>query len=166
MPDDLYDQDIFAWSERQSALLRRAAAGERVNDLDWPHIIEEIEDVGGAALRSVHSLLARAIEHLLKLHGWPDSDATEHWRRETRAFLRDAARAFTPGMRQLIDIDELYRLAASAVAEDTMFGRPPGPLPADQPFTLEELLARPPDIGTLLGKLRAADGRDGAANHA
>ena len=29
-----YDDDILAWSERQSALLRCIAAGERVNDAD------------------------------------------------------------------------------------------------------------------------------------
>jgi hypothetical protein len=34
-----YETDILAWSERQGALLRRLAAGERVNDadLDWPN---------------------------------------------------------------------------------------------------------------------------------
>jgi hypothetical protein len=29
---DLYDADIVVWSEAQAALLRRLAAGERVND--------------------------------------------------------------------------------------------------------------------------------------
>jgi hypothetical protein len=45
---DLYHTDILEWSERQGALLRRIAAGERVNDtdLDWPNIAEEIESVG------------------------------------------------------------------------------------------------------------------------
>ncbi len=89
MPDDLYLRDIFVWSQRQSDLLRRAAAGEPVNDLDWPHIVEEIEDVGGSALRAVNSLLSRAIEHLLKLHGWPNHQAAEQRRREVRAFLGD-----------------------------------------------------------------------------
>jgi len=33
-----YDTDIFVWSERQAALLRRLANGERVNDaVDWPN---------------------------------------------------------------------------------------------------------------------------------
>ena len=43
-----YDLDIYGWSQRQAALLRRLAAGERVNetDLDWPNIAEEIETVG------------------------------------------------------------------------------------------------------------------------
>jgi hypothetical protein len=150
MPGDLYAQDIVVWSERQSALLRRLASGERVNDLDWPHIIEEIEDVGGSAVRAVRSLLARAIEHLLKLHGWPGLSASEHWRREVRAFLGDARREFTPGMRQQIDVDAIYADAAEQIAADTMGGQPPAPLPGISPWTLDELLARPANVDALL----------------
>jgi hypothetical protein len=48
---DLYD-DVLLWSERQAALLRRMAAGERVNDqVDWENVAEEIEDVGRSSLR-------------------------------------------------------------------------------------------------------------------
>ena len=40
---DLYDTDIVTWTERRAALLRRMAAGERVNDqVDWLNLIEEI----------------------------------------------------------------------------------------------------------------------------
>ena len=53
--DDLYWQDILVWSERQAELLRRVAGGERVNDVDWDHVIEEIEDVGSSELHSVQA---------------------------------------------------------------------------------------------------------------
>ena len=44
---DLYGEDIRLWSERQGALLRRLAAGEAVSEqVDWPHVVEEIEDLG------------------------------------------------------------------------------------------------------------------------
>ena len=45
---DLYDNDIVFWREQQADLLRRRAAGERMNDaeIDWPNVAEEIEDVG------------------------------------------------------------------------------------------------------------------------
>ena len=44
---DLYGEDIRLWSETQGALLRRLAAGEAVTDqVDWPHVIEEVEDLG------------------------------------------------------------------------------------------------------------------------
>ena len=45
---DLYDTDILAWSARQAELLRRMAAGDRVNDqVDWENVAEEIEVVRG-----------------------------------------------------------------------------------------------------------------------
>ena len=64
----LYDDDILLWSEHQADLLRRAAAGERVNsaDLDWPNIAEEIEAVGRSQRREVRNRLARLCQHLLK----------------------------------------------------------------------------------------------------
>jgi uncharacterized protein DUF29 len=46
---DLYHTDILEWSERQGALLRRLAAGERINDqIDWENVVEEVESVGGS----------------------------------------------------------------------------------------------------------------------
>ena len=54
---DLYGDDILLWSEKQGALLRRLSVGERVNDqVDWPHVVEEIEEVGrDRAQRSANS---------------------------------------------------------------------------------------------------------------
>ena len=94
MPDELYDRDILAWSRRQADLLRRLAAGERVNDLDWPHVIDEVEDVGRSELRACASLLTRALEHLLKRHGWPGSDSVPHWR---GAFRSESTTLRQPG---------------------------------------------------------------------
>ena len=46
---DLYRDDIRLWFEIQNALLRGLAAGEAVADqVDWPHVAEEIEDLGRA----------------------------------------------------------------------------------------------------------------------
>ena len=70
MLEGLYEQDVLTWSERQAGLLRRLARGEKVNaEIDWPHVIEEVEDVGQSELRAVRSLLGRALEHLLKIRG-------------------------------------------------------------------------------------------------
>ena len=45
--NDLYDEDVLLWSEQQAALLRRLAAGERVNEqIDWENVIDEVESVG------------------------------------------------------------------------------------------------------------------------
>jgi chromosome segregation ATPase len=62
---DLYGDDIHLWSERQGALLPRLAAGEAVSgQIDWPHIVEEIEDLGHDAQRPVQNEVAELIARL------------------------------------------------------------------------------------------------------
>src|SRR3954452_20482699 len=108
MPDGLYERDILAWSQYQADLLRRLARGERVNDVDWVHVAEEIEDVGLSELHSVESFLDLMLVHLLKLHAWPGGESRAHWRGEILAFRRNARRRFSPSMRQRIDLGTLY----------------------------------------------------------
>src|SRR3954447_21138782 len=71
---DLYEDDILLWSERQSELLRRRAAGELVNEaeLDWPNIAEEIESMGRDEQEQLISRLAILLAHLLKWRFQPD----------------------------------------------------------------------------------------------
>jgi Domain of unknown function DUF29 len=156
MPGDLYEIDVLSWSERQAALLRRLAVGEKVNaEIDWPHVIEELEDVGQSELRAVRSLLARALEHLLKMHGWP-SGSREQWRSEALSFLIDARRSWTPSMGGRISLDEIYEETVAVTRARTVDAQPPGSLPDHCPFSLDELIvARPrvPDLDELLAKL-------------
>ncbi|HSU05619.1 MAG TPA: DUF29 domain-containing protein [Acetobacteraceae bacterium] len=136
-----YDTDILLWSEHQGALLRRIAAGERINDadLDWPNIAEEIETVGRNELRACESYLVQALAHMLKAEAWPLSPAAPGWRAEIRHFRNEAAAAFAPSMRQKIDLARLYRRALTELP-DTIDGQPPLPLPEHCPTTLSELL--------------------------
>src|ERR1700722_17630447 len=98
---NLYDTDILVWSEHQTELLRRLAAGERVNDqVDWENVVEEIESVGREQLHAVESLLFQAMSHMLKAEAWPQSRDVENWRGDARGFLAQARRRFAPSMRQ------------------------------------------------------------------
>ena len=64
---DLYDADVLAWSQRQAALLRRMAAGERVNDqVDWQNVAAEIGSVGRSQLSAVRSHIIQTLLHDLK----------------------------------------------------------------------------------------------------
>ena len=84
---DLYDDDILLWSEHQSELLRRIAAGEPVNERpDWANIIEEVESVGREQLHAVESLLLQALLHMLRAEGWPDAGDGENWLADARGF--------------------------------------------------------------------------------
>lgn len=154
MPDDLYDRDILVWSEQQAELLRRMAVGERVNDaVDWANLIEEVESVGRSELHACNSLLAHALVHLLKLQGWPGSQAAAHWRGETSGFLAEARRNFTPSMRQRIDLDELYADALQEMRDRSDDTGQPLPLPQTCPFALDDLLSRRSNVVDLLAKL-------------
>ena len=145
VPDDLYDRDVLAWSEHQATLLRRAASGERVNDIDWAHVVEEIEDVGLSELHAVQSLMQQMLVHLLKLQGWPQRSAAGHWRGEIVAFQADLCRRFAPSMRQRIDLPQLYGLAAAQVGKLRYAGRPAAPAPEHCPVTLADLLTKSPE---------------------
>ena len=142
MPDGLYERDALAWSEHQAALLRRLAAGERLPEaVDWANVIEEVADVGLSELRTCRSLLRRAMLHLLKLHAWPDSLASSHWRGEVGTVLADTEDRFAPSMRQRIVLDELYAKALHLAQRATDASGEPRPLPKACPFVLDELLA-------------------------
>jgi hypothetical protein len=139
---ELYDDDILLWSERQSTLLRRRAAGELVNerDLDWPNIAEEIESVGSEQLHAVESLLVQALAHRLKAEAWPMSRGVPGWLAEARRFRDDAASRFAPSMRQKLDLTKLYRRALRALPE-TIDDQAPLPLAQVCTATLDELLS-------------------------
>jgi hypothetical protein len=136
-----YESDVLAWSEEQASLLRRLAAGEPITggELDWVNIIDEIESVGGEQLHAVQSLLVQAMIHLLKLRAWPDAQDADNWRTETAVFLGDARRRFAPSMRRRLELAELYADALKALPR-TIGGKPPLPVPAECPFSLDELL--------------------------
>jgi len=141
---DLYDTDILAWSEEQASRLRRVAANDRRNDTspDWDNIIEEVVDVGRSSLRACRALLVQALLHDLKAEAWPLSSYVPHWRAEARGFRGDAADAFSPSMRQHIDVARLYARALNRMP-DTIDGQGPLPVPAVCPVTLDELLSTP-----------------------
>ncbi len=138
---DLYDADIVVWSEEQGALLRRVAAGERLNDThpDWENIIEEIESVGRSQVEAVESLLFQALVHWLKAEAWPASVTAPSWQGDSRGFRLQARRRFAPSMRHKLDVADLYSDARKALPE-IVDGQPPSPVPADCPFTLDQLL--------------------------
>jgi hypothetical protein len=139
-----YETDILQWSEHQAALLRRVAAGDRINndDLDWPNIIDEVETVGRNELHAVESLLVQTLLHLLKTQAWPQSSAVPGWQKEVRVFKMQLRRRFAPSMRQKIDLADLYAEALLSLP-DTIDDQAPLPVPDVYTVTLDDLLSEP-----------------------
>ncbi len=137
---DLYEDDILLWSEQQAELLRQHASAARENDaIDWPNLIEEIEDVGRSEFRAVESLLGQALRHMLKAEGWPLARDAPNWRADAVDFRQQARRRFAPSMRQRIDLAAIYQDALRTIPA-TVDGQSPLPLPAVCSMTLDELL--------------------------
>lgn len=139
----LYEDDIVTWSEQQADGLRRLAARPELSNLvDWANIIEEIECLGRSEWHAVESLLVQALAHVLKRYCDPDSLSRLAWEVETNTFLRDARRKYRPSMRQVLDVDDIWRRAFEAASQELLTYRrrvPPG-IPDQSPFTLSDVL--------------------------
>jgi hypothetical protein len=140
---ELYDVDLVAWSERQADLLRRMAAGERVNDqVDWSNIIEEIESVGRGETLAVTSLLGNALGHKLRLIGWPDDPSALHWAHEIRVWLAQVSRRHRASMHIEAALADLWQDAILDAGGHMLDAGPPTiALPEACPWSLDQLLA-------------------------
>ena len=103
---DLYEEDLYLWSQAQAALLR---AG-RFDELDLENLIEEVEDVGGALKRSVRSRTRTIIEHLLKLEHSSSRDPHLGWRATVRTQRSGLLDDLTPSLRRDLasELSDLY----------------------------------------------------------
>ena len=103
--DSLYETDICAWAEQQSAALRSLASrADLPNTLDLPHIVEEIEDVGNSQLRSVNSFMRLILSHVILIAMDADADSVRHWTREVATFRGELIQSWQRSMRQRIDL--------------------------------------------------------------
>jgi Domain of unknown function DUF29 len=138
-PEAQYDGDILAWSEQQAALLRRRSA----NALDWDNLAEEIEAVGRHELRTCKSLLRLAMRHMLKAAAWPEARDAPAWRIDAADFLDQAREAFTPSMRQKIDLAALYARERARLPRENDGQPMVCSVAEDCPWQLDELLSPP-----------------------
>jgi hypothetical protein len=144
--DELYEQDFYVWTQRQAEALRRLAENCPNVDLDFPHLIEEVEDLGTSQRDAVRSQVRRIIEHCLKLEYSRALDPRGGWYEsilDARAEIDDK---LSPSLRRDLD-DQLPRLWARARAKVDnglrRFGEPASAdmLPVDCAYALDDLLA-------------------------
>jgi hypothetical protein len=136
----LYEQDFYAWSKAQAALLR---AG-RFADLDLEHLIEEVDDLGESLKRSVRSRLRTIIEHLLKLEHSPAQAPRGGWYDTILTQRSDLLDELTPSIRREVEpaLPDLYDRARENTATSLRkHGEHAGSdaLPATCPYTLDQI---------------------------
>jgi hypothetical protein len=144
-PPTLYDRDFFAWTQDQAAALRRAQQDRIDAPLDWKHLADELEQLGGSIKESIQCELATVIEHLLKLEHSPNVGSWMKWRasvRKARRHLNDkiASNPSLASYPQVILTDAWLDGRDDALQDDCMVE---AALPDGYPYTLEQL--RNPD---------------------
>ncbi len=113
-----YQQDYYAWTQEQSALIR---AGQ-FSKLDWANLAEEIEDMGKTEKRTLESRLEVLLMHLLKWQVQQDR-RSKSWRltiadqrRRLDKLLRE-----NPSLKAVLpeSIEDIYPSAVIAAVNET-----------------------------------------------
>jgi hypothetical protein len=136
---ELYEEDLYAWSEAQAELLR----GRRFAELDLEHVIGETLDVGGSLYREVRSSIRTIMEHLLKLEHSAAVEPRAGWERKIRRERADPAEDLTPSLRpverSLARFYDTARIEPAAAL--CAHGEPAAAdaLPPTLPYTLDQI---------------------------
>jgi hypothetical protein len=135
----LYEEDFAAWLDVQVAALRQ----RRFMDLDLDNLIEEVESIRRAELRSVEHHARVVVAQLLQLAHSTLGDPRRSWKSTAMAHRHQLEMSLTPTLRQELEarLEEVYqrgrKLAATVLETE---GTPCEWLPRNCPYTLPELL--------------------------
>lgn len=152
---NLYDTDFYVWTQEQAALLRRVPRGSFALDIE--NLAEEIESTGRAEISKASSLLRQVLIHLLKMAIEPDRMSQRHWSGELLTFQYDAVLAFSPGMKQRIDLDRIWKMACNGTARQLESAELPVPAwPTECPLKLDDLLVSDFDPAPAAARVKAA----------
>ena len=148
MNNQLYEQDFNVWRETIIKKIKQ----QDFNDIDWEHLLLELEDMGKSEKRSFVSNLTILISHLLKLTVQADapemmkgswySSVTEHRFRVKKDLEENPS--FKNYLHEVIFIAyaDARKLAIKESKNAKLGVRKPEETeyPLDFPFTIEQLL--------------------------
>ena len=157
--DSSYSSNFFAWAQLQAELLAKSKDPE----IDSENLAEEIAALGRSELRACGSHLLQALIRLVQLGARTSVQFNGHLEAEVELNLFEAGKAFSPGMRQHIDPDALWRKALKiANRQFADFGESGVPQDLPSPFALDDLLSpdfEPADARVKIERAIQAHGR-------
>lgn len=139
MVDDLYEQDFYAWTCTQTALLEQG----RVDALDLANLAEEIATLGRKEVAELRSPYTVLVQHLLKQRYQPRR-ATRSWRTTILQQRIQVARHIrdNPSLRSKADSVWLEAYADARALASSETGLPLATFPEQPPFTRQEAADR------------------------
>jgi hypothetical protein len=134
---NLYEADETAWLETMADLIKQG----RLDDLDYSHLAEYLNDMARRDRREVKSRLTTLLTHLLK------------WTHQTEKRSKSWIRTIVVQRQELADdlsggvlrkhaeaiLPEVYANAVERAAVET--GLPANAFPAECPYSLEQVLS-------------------------
>jgi hypothetical protein len=137
--DTLYDDDFYAWTQQQAAVLRGLPATS--NQLDAELVAEEIEDLGRSEVRAAQSLCEHIIEHFLKLEYSGLTEPADHWRDEIVEWRLQLDKTLTRSIIAKLDLPDRYRAALRLARrlERTVPGLT-SRVPRECPYSLDQII--------------------------
>ena len=141
---DLYDRDLYAWTQEQAALLQ-AGCFDR---LDIPHLVEELQLMGGSERGELANRLIVLLTHMLKLYvAAPHlpmdlQRAGANWRRTCRTQRLRIAKVLrrNPSLRRTVpdELGDAYEVARVEAAGDLAIVETA--MPTRCPWRVEQIL--------------------------
>ncbi|MFM6308207.1 MAG: DUF29 domain-containing protein [Dolichospermum sp.] len=132
----MYERDYLLWLEENMRLL----SDRQLQEIDYDHLIEELESLGRSEKRTIESLMKQLLIHLLLYQYW----ATEfqrnanHWSLEILTFrdqLNEELAAKTIYNYLVDNLDKIYQSAMKLAAQKSQLS-----LPQQCPYTWQEIL--------------------------
>jgi hypothetical protein len=133
-----YDEDFFAWSEEQAALLR---AGN-TDQADLEHIAEEIESMGKTEKRELVARLTILLLHLLKWQFQPGM-RSRGWRLSIegqRLDLEDHLKD-NPSLKAILTPSTVQAYRRALIEAERETGLEAACFPATCPYPFEEMMS-------------------------
>jgi Domain of unknown function DUF29 len=135
----LYDEDFYAWTQEQAALLR----AKKWRELDYGNLAEELEALGKRDRRELEHRLEVLVMHLLKWRYQPERrDRSRGWRSTIREQRRRLTRLLrdSPSLRSEVPalLDDGYPHACGKALDETRL--PPETFPPTCPWTAAQVL--------------------------
>ena len=133
----LYDQDFYAWSSQQAALLRSG----NLSQADLENIAEEIDSMGRTEKRELVSRLTVLLLHLLKWQFQPKKRG-KSWQLsvDEQRFQATSHLADNPSLKARLPeaIAEAYHVAIIKAARETRLSK--STFPASCPYSFEQMM--------------------------
>ncbi len=135
----IYNEDLVLWLDKTVEQLR----DRDIENLDWEHLIEEIEGLGSEQRHKVTSYLKQLLLHLLLYQYWLSEKelCARGWRTEITNFrdeLEELLQSKTLYNYSLQKLDEVYLKARRlAIQKTELFS---DTFPQKCPFTVEQIL--------------------------